>query len=65
MRFTVYGDKLIPIGEAESIGQAKALHEKWLAETNHPLREEYLGLLNQCDHLREGMAFPCFRSDMQ
>jgi hypothetical protein len=61
MKYTVYGEGIgHQLGEANSFGECKKIHRKWLEEINHPEKDAYAGLCCESDYLKEGMAFAAF-----
>lgn len=60
MTFTVYDTSFAIIGEAESIGECKRIHKKWLEDTNHPDKAQYAGLNTEDNLLLTGHAYPVF-----
>lgn len=60
-KYIVYGNDLGHVlGYANSFGECKELHKKWLQEKNDPRLESYAGLHCSGDYLKEGIAFPAF-----
>lgn len=60
-RFTVYGGSIDEVlGYADNYGECKAIHKKWLEETNHSDKKRYAGLDLAHGYLSGGMALPAF-----
>lgn len=60
-RYVVCGDGLShTLGYADSFGECKDMHKKWLAETQHKDQDIYAGLSCEGEYLSQGIALPAF-----